>query len=428
MAPSENPTRMILQGPDEWESWSEKLKARAISDNIWKYVNPDTDDELEEEPPMPDIGKYPRRQITGQSSQSPSAGRSRRLAEEDQSQTLEPSSQHQYFVQSFERPHPNLMARGVHDLLAADRSTYDLEVRIRTQEAREIKEKQTSLSKLRAWVEESISDHLWTTCCNAEDTIRVWYIGLRTSVCADDVQLRSKARDRYQRVIQPLKKTPQDFEAWIKQWREAFAYAKIRDVADVAHSADWLKDVSKAVKDVLPVWGSSFRNGHLDAIKSDSLDYKEVAASLYDEADIQNILKKQPQRVSKGAFGPAFEPESEQGPGETQDQATDQRKGRKRKAKNGKEKEAGWNKRKREDSDNQSHSDERDTERCSACGSRTHDITKCFYVNKSIAPENFRGNPTIKAGIEYRLANDTTYAEEVKRQLKSKGIDNGKQE
>ncbi|KID80829.1 gag protein [Metarhizium guizhouense ARSEF 977] len=408
MTPSENPTRMILQGPDEWESWSEKLKARAISDNIWKYVNPDTDDELEEEPPMPDVGKYPRRQIIGQSSQSPSAGRSRRLAEEDQSQSLEPLSQRQYFVQSFERPHPTLMARGVHDLLAADRSTYDLEVRIRTQEARDIKEKQTSLSKLRAWVEESISDHLWTTCY--------------------DVQLRSKARDRYHRVIQPLKKTPQDFEAWIKQWREAFAYAKIRDVADVAHSADWLKDVSKAVKDVLPVWGSSFRNGHLDAIKSDSLDYKEVAASLYDEADIQNILKKQPQRLSKGAFAPVFEPESEQGPGETQDQATDQRKGRKRKAKNGKEKEAGSNKRKREDSDNQSHSDDRGTERCYACGSRTHEITKCFYVNKSIAPENFRGNPIIKAGIEYRLANDTTYAEEVKRQLKSKGIDNGKQE
>src|SRR6185312_1985076 len=97
--------------------------------------------------------------------------------------------------------------------------------------------------------------------------------------------------------------------------------------------------------------------------------------------------------------------------------------GRKRKAKNGKEKEAGSNKRKREDSDNQSHSDDRDTERCYACGSRTHDITKCFYVNKSIAPENFRGNPTIKAGIEYRLANDTTYAEEVKRQLKSKSLD-----
>jgi hypothetical protein len=46
------------------------------------------------------------------------------------------------------------MARGVHDLLPADRSTYDLEVRIRTQEVRDIKEKQTSISKLRTWVEE----------------------------------------------------------------------------------------------------------------------------------------------------------------------------------------------------------------------------------------------------------------------------------
>ncbi|KID83902.1 hypothetical protein MGU_08874 [Metarhizium guizhouense ARSEF 977] len=263
-----------------------KAKARAISDNIWIYANPDTDDELEDEPPMPDVGKYPRRQIIGQSSHSPSTGRSRRIAEGDQSQALESSSQQQYPSQSFERPHPTLMARGVHDLLPADRSTYDLEVRIRTQEVREIKEKQASISKLRTWVEESISDHLWTTCCNAEDTIRVWYIGLRTS-------------------------SPQDFEAWIKKWREALAYAKIRDVPDVAHSADWLKDVSKAVKDVLPAWGSSFRNGHLAAIRSDTLDYKEVAASLYDEADVQNILKRQPQRVHKGAFGPAFEPDPE---------------------------------------------------------------------------------------------------------------------
>ncbi|EFZ03863.1 hypothetical protein X797_012316 [Metarhizium robertsii] len=428
MAPTEKSSRMILQGPDEWESWSEKFKARAISDNIWKYANPETDDELEEEPPMPDIGKYPRRQIIGQDGQSPSTGRSRRTAEGDQSQTLESSSQHQYFSQSFERPHPTLMARGVHDLLPADRSTYDLEVRIRTQEVRDIKEKQASISKLRTWVEESISDHLWTTCCNAEDTIRVWYTGIRTSVCADDVQLRSKARDRYQRAIQPLKKTPQDFEAWIIQWREAFAYAKIRDVADVAHSADWLKDVSKAVKDVLPAWGSSFRNGHLAAIRSDTLDYKEVAASLYDEADVQNILKKQPQRVHKGAFGPAFGPESDQGPEESQDQSTGQRKGRKRNAKNEKEKETASRKRKREDSDNQGHHDNLDIGRCSVCGLRGHGIKKCFYVNKSIAPDHFRGNRTIKAGIEYRLANDKAFAKEVKRQLKAKNDGHAQQE
>ncbi|KID81860.1 polyprotein [Metarhizium guizhouense ARSEF 977] len=83
-------------------------------------------------------------------------------------------------------------------------------------------------------------------------------------------------------------------------------------------------------------------------------------------------------------------------------------------AKNGKGKEAGSNKRKREDSDNQSHSDNRDTERCYACGSRTHDTTRCFYVNKNIAPEYFQGNQTIKAGIEHRLANDKTYAEEIR--------------
>jgi hypothetical protein len=418
MAPAEQSTKMILQGPDEWESWSEKFKARAISDNIWKYVSPDTDDELEEEPPMPDVGKYPRRQIIDSGNQG--AGRSRRVTEGDQSQTLESSSQHQYFSQSYERPHPTLMARGVQDLLPADRSTYDLEVRIRTQEVRDIKEKQTSISKLRTWVEESISDHLWTTCCNAEDTIRVWYIGLRISVCADEVQLRSKARDRYQRAIQPLKKIPQDFEAWIKQWREAFAYAKIRDVADVAHSADWLKDVSKAVKDILPAWGSSFRNGHLAAVRSDTLDYKEVAASLYDEADIQNILKKQHQKVNKGAFGPTSGPETDDGPEESQDQSTDQRKGRKRKPKNEKEKETSSKKRKREDSDSQGHHDNLDIERCSVCGLRGHDIKKCFYVNKSIAPDYFRGNPTIKAGIEFRLANDKAFAEVVKRQLKSK--------
>lgn len=418
MAPMEKSCKMILQGPDEWESWSEKFKARAISDNIWKYANPDTDDELEDEPPMPDVGKYPRRQILDSGNQG--AGRSRRTTEGDQSQTLESSSQHQYFSQLFERPHPTLMARGVQDLLPADRSTYDLEVRIRTQEVRDIKEKQTSISKLRTWVEESISDHLWTTCCNAEDTIRIWYLGLRISVCADEVQLRGKARDRYQRAIQPLKKIPQDFEAWIKQWREAFAYAKIREVADVAHSADWLKDVSKAVKDVLPAWGSSFRNGHLAAIRSDILDYKEVAASLYDEADVQNILKRQHQKVNKGAFGPTFGPETDDGPEESPDQSADQRKGQKRKSKTGNEKERTSKKRKRENSDNHSHSDNLDAEKCYACGSRTHDIKKCFYVNKNIAPDYFQGNQTIKAGIEYRLVNDKIYAEEVKRQLKPK--------
>src|ERR1700761_1922185 len=108
MAHTEKSSNMILQGPDEWESWSEKFKARAISDNIWNYANSDTDDELVDEPPMPDVGKYPRRQIIEQG-----AGRGRRITEADQSHTLEPSPQHQYSSQPFERPHPTLMARGV---------------------------------------------------------------------------------------------------------------------------------------------------------------------------------------------------------------------------------------------------------------------------------------------------------------------------
>lgn len=177
MAPTEKSTKMTLQGPDEWESWNEKLKARAISDDIWKFVNPDTDDELEPEPPMPDVGKYPRRELidpSDQGSQLPSAGRSRRTIDRDRSPTFDASFQHQYSPQLLERAHRTLKARGVFELLPADRSAYDLEIRIRTQEFRDFKERQASISKLRTWVEESISDHLWTTCCNAEDTIRDW--------------------------------------------------------------------------------------------------------------------------------------------------------------------------------------------------------------------------------------------------------------
>lgn len=83
---------------------------------------------------------------------------------------------------------------------------------------------------------------------------------------------------------------------------------------------------------MLPVWGSSFRNGHREAIRSDKLDYKEVAASLYDEADVQNILKKQTPRVQKGAFGPTSAPDDDKStpPGdESETQSTDQRRGQK---------------------------------------------------------------------------------------------------
>ncbi|KAJ2971917.1 hypothetical protein NQ176_g7456 [Zarea fungicola] len=365
MVPTEKSTKMTLQGPDEWESWNEKLKARAISENIWKFVNPDTDDELDQEPPMPDVGRYPRREVidpSDQESQSHSAGRSRRTVDRDRSPTLDSSFQHQHSSQMLERAHPTLKARGVYELLPADRSAYDLEVRIRTQEHRDFKEKQASISKLRAWIEESINGHLWTTCCNAKDTIRDWYINLNTSVCTDTVHLRSKARDRYQLSIQPLRKIPPDFEAWIKQWREAFANAELRDVADVVHSADWFKDVSKAVKDVLPAWGSSFRNGHRDAIRSDTLDYKEVAASLFEEADVQGLLKKQAARFQKGAFGPTAGPEGDQSThmDESEENPMSQRKGRKRKASNEQGKDSVANKRKREDSDNQSHDNNSD--------------------------------------------------------------------
>lgn len=141
----------------------------------------------------------------------------------------------------------------------------------------------------------------------------------------------------------------------------------------------------------------------------------DMAASLRDEARDLRILRKSSSRVTRGAFGPTFGPESEETPAEPKEPTEDRR----AKAKPRYERQNRSNPRKRGRPATE--------EGCYACGSRSHSVPKCYYVNKSIAPATFRGNPTIQLGIEARLQKDTAFAEEIKRQIKPKEEFNDKQ-
>lgn len=305
--------------------------------------------------------------------------------------------------------HNTLRARGYHELVARDRDIYDRAGKDYDRRYQAFKDQQAALSRLRTWVMDTITDHYYTTCCKGETSIRTWLTNLKEDANVDAKQLRSDARERYREALRPLATPPSDFEVWINQWKEAFAYARSKDVSDVQNADEWLDDLVQAVRRIMPNWGSTFRGDHRQELDDNDLSYHQVAASLREEARDLRILKKTTGRVMKGAFGPTFGDDQ----GQPSDESADQTDGRKYKsrAKQEKEQKAGMRKRSRTLTEDVS---------CKACGSKFHTLSKRFYLNKNIAPPTFRGNPTICLGIEARLLKDTAFAEEVKRQVKTK--------
>ncbi|OWT42406.1 gag protein [Pochonia chlamydosporia 170] len=411
-----------LRSSKDWEVWSDKFMMKAIDLNVWSLVDPDSDDEPIAQPRPPEFSDYPRRVVPSATAGSTPSGlrssaRQRRSSQLRGSETLddeievapEPDSDTEW-------AHNTLRARGYHELVARDRDIYDRAGKDYDRRYQAFKDQQAALSKLRTWVMDTITDHYYTTCCKGESSIRAWLRNLKEDANVDAKRLRSDARERYRAVLKPLAAPPSDFETWINQWKEAFAYARSKDVSDVQHADEWLDDLVQAVRKIMPNWGSTFRGDHRHELDENDLSYHEVAASLREEARDLRILKKTTGRVSKGAFGPTFGTD----PDQCSDESADQVDGQKGKSKTIHEKEQKTDRRKRSRT-------LADDATCQACGSKFHNLSKCYYINQSIAPRSFKGNPTIRLGIEARLLKDTAFAEEVRRHTKPKEEDKEKQ-
>ncbi|KAL3952845.1 hypothetical protein ACCO45_012788 [Purpureocillium lilacinum] len=370
-----------LRSNKDWEVWSDKFMMKAIDLNIWSLVDTESNEEPMHRPHQPDFADYPRRvqgpAATG-SAQSTQRSTTRRqgTSRTQTSDTVEEEIQVASEAET-EWGHETLRARGYHELIARDREIYNRAAKDYDRRYQAFKDQQAALSKPRTWVMDTISDHYYTTCCKGETSMRKWYRNLADDANVDHRSLRCDARERYRAALKPLSAPPADFGAWINRWKEAFAYASSKEVSDVQFSDEWLDDLIGAVRKIMPNWGSI--------------------------------------RVTRGAFGPTFGPESEETPAEPKEPTEDRR----AKAKPRYERQNRSNPRKRGRPATE--------EGCYACGSRSHSVPKCYYVNKSIAPATFRGNPTIQLGIEARLQKDTAFAEEIKRQIKPKEEFNDKQ-
>ena len=405
-----------LRSNRDWEVWSDKFMMKAIDLNVWALVDPEQADEPINRPRQPDFADYPRRvHGTAAAGSTPSGPRSAtRRQRTSQTQTAETLDDEIQVISGTETEtewgHDKLKARGYHELTEQDRDIYDRAGKDYDRRYQAFKDQQAALSKLRTWVMDTISDHYYTTCCKGEASMRVWYSNLEEDANVDTKRLRSDARERYRAALKPLATPPADFEAWISQWKEAFAHATSKGVSDVQNADEWLDDLVQAVRKIMPNWGSMFRGDHRDELDDNKLSYHEVAASLRDEARDLRILRKSTSRVTKGAFGPTF------GSEEATEESIDPSENRRSKPKPRQERQ-------------QSRTDARKRGRtftednCPACGARSHAIAKCYYVNKSIAPSTFRENPMIRFAIDARMQKDTAFAEEMKRQTKSKDED-----
>ena len=89
-----------------------------------------------------------------------------------------------------------------------------------------------AIDKLRNWVLKTVSDYLFRTSCDLEDTLKGWYTKLKEQVGVSATKQKRDARSLYKEANKPLTKAPRDAIAQLNTWEEAITLVKEKKVLE----------------------------------------------------------------------------------------------------------------------------------------------------------------------------------------------------
>jgi hypothetical protein len=74
------------------------------------------------------------------------------------------------------------------------------------------------IQKLRKWILMAVPRNYTETCCDLVDDLWIWYKNLKQSAGLNKLLARDMVQRKYQAAVKPLKRQPEDLEAWIMAW------------------------------------------------------------------------------------------------------------------------------------------------------------------------------------------------------------------
>ncbi|KAA8644012.1 uncharacterized protein ATNIH1004_008208 [Aspergillus tanneri] len=336
---------VLLKTQENWKEWNTQFEGLARGKNLWGIITGDEQEILKPAPPTDDTLAPPAGSTR---STNPTS-----LADRQFAWTVYKSLRDDYILQ------------------------------------------QTELSKLREWMQKTISPQVYEYCCDPEDSMKEWYAKLKQRVGIDDATVKKLAREAYKKAIKPVTR-PRDVLTWLNNWEEAMHKAEKARIAVAATTSDWIEDFLNAVRTLNPVWATSYEIAKSKDIESDNLTFRLVAQDFRKGLDTKLI--QQSSNIAKGSFGPTFDAEEAKTEGTELNHAP---KG-----------QSYTQKRKQKPNNLESCNIAKKTKvACKACG-QMHEWKACFYLS-SRGPKGFKERAVIRRFINHLLQTDKEFAKEV---------------
>ncbi|KAA8646566.1 uncharacterized protein ATNIH1004_007999 [Aspergillus tanneri] len=223
---------VLLKTQENWKEWNTQFEGLARGKNLWGIITGDEQEILKPAPPTDDTLAPPAGSTR---STNPTS-----LADRQFAWTVYKSLRDDYILQ------------------------------------------QTELSKLREWMQKTISPQVYEYCCDPEDSMKEWYAKLKQRVGIDDATVKKLARE-----------APRDVLTWLNNWEEAMHKAEKARIAVAVTTSDWIEDFLNAVRTLNPVWATSY----------------EIAKTQDFRKGLDTKLIQQSSNIAKGSFGPTFDAE-----------------------------------------------------------------------------------------------------------------------
>lgn len=389
----------VLKTKDQWTIWNNALMGQANTLNFWKYLDPVNRTELPVEPKIPDPSRY-------QAKPAVVADRDQRLAsaqaDVERRRTENPNIP---IPDAVREPHD------IEDLSAEGGKLYRIAYDVYDRRYKTWEQYQKSREKITTWIQSSVDQQLQIIHCKGHRSVIEWYDSLRMALAITDVHQRQKEELKMSSHLAAFPQYVKKPKDWLDAWERQMAICSEYGCASTQAVELWYDSLGKAMtRDYKAGAFTTFFNmlklQNKPKYNTGELDYRIIASQIRDFIDENNLqIEKKAkagafpalagtpdeQNNKRGNEGDSEEDEEEKPPKKAQRNESSGR-GRGRGSSHGRGGKTG--------------SFNRERKPCEACGSTSHKLKSCYYVQPEKKPDWFILNETTMSAVKRNLDNN----------------------
>jgi hypothetical protein len=386
--PADNATKVYLTNSTQYVEWLTALETQARASHVWHLFDPTSNSAQQEKPIPPKLPNL--RQFVNDGDPIPT---------------------------------------GPHVLTGTNKTAWNQQVeyykllsdQYRMEESA-YRTESLGIQKVVTYMQETMSSHIFSTCCLPEKTYNNWVKLIASRVGIDNKEAKLRARLEYQRVLGGAKKSSR-WDIWLSEYDRATMAAERQNCAELSDEATVIYDFVQSIKKFDEMYAIAFGQA---VVNNPSISRQEAMRQFRLHMESHHPVKQKAHHAFMAtnepiphAEGDAFHATAgaqSQSQGGGSAQSNPQGGGTTRPIQRSKERQNGPRGRRSAPAGSQGRSmtpakrlnnqGEQRLSRCPACDQQ-HKLSDCYYAFPDKAPTWWEPNEFKKGYVQYRLENDT---------------------